>query len=115
MVWQAAAAVTEVSYCSGANGKAGSMKAPMLVGGLELAEPINDISLPVREDGLACNSVRLQHVPVGNAFLGLDSLDASAMTREILPSGLMAREIGGMFLGPGLYFKGRCNLRRSTR
>ena len=63
------------------------MKAPIFIGELELTEPINGISLPIREDGVAYNSVRLlvrmQHMPVGYAFLGLDSLDASSMAREI--------------------------------
>jgi glycosyltransferase involved in cell wall biosynthesis len=67
--------------------KAESMKAPIFIGELELTEPINGISLPIREDGLAYSSVRLlvrmQLMPVGYAFLGLDSLDASSIGREI--------------------------------
>jgi hypothetical protein len=34
---------------------------------------------------------------------------------ETLPSGLMKREIAGFLAGPGLYLKGRRNLRRMSR
>jgi glycosyltransferase involved in cell wall biosynthesis len=63
------------------------MEAPILVGELELTEPINDISLPAREDGLAYNSVRLlvrmQHMTVGYVSLLPDALDAAAISRKV--------------------------------
>lgn len=63
------------------------MKAPIFIGELELTKPITDISLPAREDGLVYNGVRLlvrmQHIPVGYAFLMPDALDASSISREI--------------------------------
>jgi GT2 family glycosyltransferase len=63
------------------------MKAPIFIGELELTKPITGISLPAREDGLVYNGVRLlvrmQHIPVGYAFLMPDALDASSISREI--------------------------------
>ncbi len=63
------------------------MKAPILIGELELTEPIKDIRLPVREDGLAYNGVRLlvrmQDTPVGYAFLVPDALGGPAVAGQI--------------------------------
>jgi GT2 family glycosyltransferase len=63
------------------------MRAPILVGELELTEPVSDVALPARDDGLAYNGVRLlvrmQHVPVGYVFLSPDNLDAVSITREV--------------------------------
>ena len=45
------------------------MQAPILIGELELTEPIADIQLPERADGAAYNGVqllvRMQRMPVG--------------------------------------------------
>lgn len=41
-------------------------------------------------------------------------LGSRVQDNPTLPSGLMAREVRGMFIGPWLYFKGRRNLRRMT-
>ncbi len=63
------------------------MKAPIFVGELELTEPIRDIRLPGREDGLAYNGVRLlvrmQDTPVGYAFLPPDALGGPAVAGQI--------------------------------
>jgi GT2 family glycosyltransferase len=63
------------------------MKTPILITELELTEPITGITLPIREDGLVYDSVRLlvrmQHAPIGYAFLAPDALDPSLITKEI--------------------------------
>jgi GT2 family glycosyltransferase len=41
-------------------------------------------------------------------------LSSGVRDTPTLPSGLIKREIGGFFVGPGLYFKGRRNLRRQA-
>jgi GT2 family glycosyltransferase len=65
----------------------GSMEAPIFIGELELTEPIADIALPARADGLAYNGVRLlvrmQHFPVGYVLLPVDSLDSAAIARQV--------------------------------
>ena len=49
------------------------MRPPILVGELELTEPISDVRLPVRDDGRTYNGVRLlvrmQRMPVGYVSL----------------------------------------------
>jgi glycosyltransferase involved in cell wall biosynthesis len=63
------------------------MEAPIFIAEWELTEPIRDIALPERLDGTAYNGtyllVRLQHVPVGYAFLPSDSLEAAAIARQV--------------------------------
>jgi O-antigen biosynthesis protein len=63
------------------------MKAPIFIGELELTEPIKDIRLPGREDGLAYNGVRLlvrmQDTPVGYAFLAPDALAGPAVAGQV--------------------------------
>jgi GT2 family glycosyltransferase len=63
------------------------MKAPILVGELELTEPINDMSLTARKDGIAYNGVRLlvrmQRMPVGYVFLSPDALGAASIARNV--------------------------------
>jgi glycosyltransferase involved in cell wall biosynthesis len=63
------------------------MEAPILVDQLELTAPIVDIPLPERSDGVPYNGVyllvRLQHLPVGYAFLQPDALDAAAIARQV--------------------------------
>ena len=63
------------------------MKAPIFIGELELAAPIAEIQLPERAGALAYNGinllVKLQHVPVGYAFLRPDALDPSAIARQV--------------------------------
>lgn len=63
------------------------MEAPIFIGELELTEPIVDMLLPERADGLTYNGVhllvRLQHVPVGYAFLQPDALDSAAIARQV--------------------------------
>jgi GT2 family glycosyltransferase len=63
------------------------MKAPSFIGEFELTEPIRDIRLPAREDGLAYNGVRLlvrmQGTPVGYAFLAPDALGGPAVAGQI--------------------------------
>jgi GT2 family glycosyltransferase len=58
-----------------------------LVGDLELTEPINDMRLPVRDDGVAYNGVRLlvrlQRMPIGYVSLSPNALDAASVAREI--------------------------------
>ena len=77
------------------------MIAPIFIAELELTEPIIDIKLPAREDSLTYTGVRLlvrmQNMPVGYAFLGLDSLDADAVARDVwqqLSAGINARRWG---------------------
>jgi GT2 family glycosyltransferase len=63
------------------------MKVPVLVGELELTEPIGGVGLPPRDDGQPWRGVRLlvrmQHMPVGYACLSPDDLGAAAVAREI--------------------------------
>ena len=63
------------------------MRAPILVGELELTEPINDVHLPARDNGVAYNGVRLlvrlQRMPIGYVSLTPDALDAASVAREI--------------------------------
>lgn len=58
-----------------------------MVGDLELTEPINDMRLPVRDDGVAYNGVRLlvrlQRMPIGYVSLSPNALDAASVAREI--------------------------------
>ena len=69
------------------------MQAPILIGQLELTEPITDIPLPAREDGAAYTGVqllvRLQHIPVGYVLLKPDELRAGTI------SGRVWRELAG--------------------
>jgi len=63
------------------------MRTPILVGDLELTEPINDIRLPARDDGVPYNGVhllvRLQRMPIGYVSLSPDALDAASIVREV--------------------------------
>jgi GT2 family glycosyltransferase len=63
------------------------MKVPILVGELELTEPITGLSLPPRGDGQAWGGarllVRMQRMPVGYVYLSPDALDAAAVAREV--------------------------------
>ena len=63
------------------------MRAPILVGELELTEPISDISLPARNDGTAYNGlqllVRMQRMPVGYVFISPDRLSAASIARDV--------------------------------
>src|ERR1700722_725873 len=63
------------------------MEAPVFIDELELTEPIVDIRLTERVDGLAYNGVyllvRLQHVPVGYAFIRPDALDSDAIAQQV--------------------------------
>jgi glycosyltransferase involved in cell wall biosynthesis len=63
------------------------MEAPIFIDELELTAPIVDILLPGRTDGLTYTGVfllvRLQHVPVGYAFLRPDALDSAAIARQV--------------------------------
>jgi GT2 family glycosyltransferase len=63
------------------------MQAPIMIGELELAEPITDIQLPEREDGAAYHGVqllvRVQHTPVGYVLVVPGDLDAPAISRQV--------------------------------
>ena len=63
------------------------MRAPILIGELEISEAIKPISLPVRADGLAYNGVqllvRMRGIPVGYAFLTADALDPDGIARQV--------------------------------
>jgi GT2 family glycosyltransferase len=68
------------------------MKAPIVIGELELTEPITDIQLPSRADSSADNGapyngarllVRLQTLPVGYVQLGSDELAAPAVRARV--------------------------------
>ena len=69
------------------------MQAPILIGEIELTEPIADIQLPAREDGVAYNGiqllVRMQHIPVGYVLLAPGDLDSKAIRRRVW------QELGG--------------------
>lgn len=74
------------------------MKAPIFISEIELTEPITSISLPTRRDGFTYNSIRLlvrmQHAPIGYAFLMPDALDPFSISQEIwlqLSSAINAR------------------------
>lgn len=49
---------------------------------------------------------------VARGIMRIFTLNSRVSDNPTLPSGLMAREVGGMLLGPWLYWKGRRNLRR---
>lgn len=97
------------------------MRAPIFISDLEITEAIKGISLPSRQDGSSYNGVRLlvrmQHMPIGYAYLAPDALDAGSISDEIwrqLSTGLNARltsrglsaigslPIEGIKLGEGL-------------
>jgi len=63
------------------------MQAPILIGELELTEPIVNIQLPEREDGGTYTAVhllvRVRHVPVGYVFLAPADLSAEAIARQV--------------------------------
>jgi O-antigen biosynthesis protein len=63
------------------------MQAPIVIGELELTEPITDIRLPSRADGAAYNGarllVRVQRLPVGYVHLAADELTASAVGTRV--------------------------------
>jgi GT2 family glycosyltransferase len=63
------------------------MEAPIFIGELEITEPINDVTLPVRKEGLAYQGarllVRMQHLPLGYVFLSPGTLDSSAISRKV--------------------------------
>jgi GT2 family glycosyltransferase len=63
------------------------MQAPILIGELELTEPIAGIQLPVRADGAAYNGVqllvRMQRIPVGYVFLAPDALSPRAVAQQV--------------------------------
>lgn len=63
------------------------MEAPIFIDELELTAPIDDIHLPEQTDHFTYNGVyllvRLQHVPIGYAFLQPDSLNSVAIAREV--------------------------------
>jgi GT2 family glycosyltransferase len=63
------------------------MQAPILIGEIELTEPIANIQLPVREDGVAYNGVqvlvRMQRIPVGYVHLTPRDLDARVISRQV--------------------------------
>lgn len=80
------------------------MKAPIFMGELELTEPIVDIALPTRDDGLAYNGVlllvRMQHITVGNIFLPIDALDPTTIARQVWLE--LAAEINSQRMRAGL-------------
>lgn len=63
------------------------MQAPILIGELELTEPIADIQLPARADGTAYNGVqllvRMQRIPVGYIFLAPGDLSPQVVARQV--------------------------------
>ena len=63
------------------------MQAPILIGELELTEPVADIQLPVRADGTAYNGVqllvRMQRIPVGYILLAPGDLTHQAVARQV--------------------------------
>ena len=80
------------------------MRAPILVGELELTEPISDVHLPARDNGVTYNGVRLlvrlQRMPIGYVSLTPDALDAASVAREIWRR--LSREINAQRLRHGL-------------
>ena len=73
------------------------MQAPILIGELELTEPIADIQLPERADGAAYNGVqllvRIQRMPVGYVLVAPGDIDAGAISRQVW------QELGGAING----------------
>jgi GT2 family glycosyltransferase len=62
------------------------VEAPIFIGELELTEPIAGRTLPDRPDGAYNGAhllVRLQHLPVGYAFLAPDALTPAAISRQV--------------------------------
>ena len=63
------------------------MQAPILVRELEVTEPISDIEVPQRGDGLGYNGVhllvRMQCIPVGYVFVPPDALGAVAVSGRV--------------------------------
>lgn len=63
------------------------MEAPIFIDELELTSPISEIVLPIRDDGTPYNGVlllvRLQHVPVGYAYLLANALDAAHIAERV--------------------------------
>jgi GT2 family glycosyltransferase len=63
------------------------MQAPILIGELELTEPVADIQLPVRADGTAYNGVqllvRMQRIPMGYILLAPGDLTHQAVARQV--------------------------------
>ena len=63
------------------------MEPPVLVGELELTEPIGDVKLPLRDDGRSYKGVRLlvrmQHLPVGYVYLSPDALDTASVRQAV--------------------------------
>lgn len=63
------------------------MQAPIAIGEIELTEPIADIQLPTRADGVTYNGVQLlvkmQRIPVGYVHLTPNDLEAQAISRQI--------------------------------
>jgi GT2 family glycosyltransferase len=66
------------------------MQAPILIGELELTQPITRIQLPIRADGAAYNGVqllvRMQRIPVGYVFLAPGELGPEAVERKVWSS-----------------------------
>jgi GT2 family glycosyltransferase len=65
----------------------GLMEAPIFIAELELTEPIVDIVLPARADGLSYSGVwllvRMQRFPVGYVFAPADSLDGASIAGQV--------------------------------
>ena len=63
------------------------MEAPILIGSVELTEPVGGLETPARPDGAAYTQVRLlvrmQGIPVGYAFLPPAATDAAAVARQV--------------------------------
>jgi len=63
------------------------VRTPILVGELELAQPICDLELPAREDGVPYGGarllVRMQGMPVGYVSILPEELDAASVARAV--------------------------------
>lgn len=63
------------------------MQAPILIGELELTQPITDIWLPARDDGVAYRGVqllvRVQHLPVGYVHLTPGDIGSAAISGQV--------------------------------
>jgi GT2 family glycosyltransferase len=63
------------------------MRAPVFIGELELTEPITGITLPKRQDNQAYTGVhllvRMQHLPIGYAFLPPDALEPGQAADQV--------------------------------
>lgn len=63
------------------------MEAPILIGSVELTEPVGGLETPARPDGAAYTQVRLlvrmQGIPVGYAFLPPTAIEAAAVARQV--------------------------------